>query len=347
MTKEEFVNQLERAALTMPGLPVSSALVCTLCDQLKVGEPPWWKGVCRAWEKRKFVAWTEAWGLFLSCVHFEALSDSKNPLVPYFPSCGGTDEADPSRALLKFLSELPPTFFEHLKTGHRRPYIELRAPLWIDPARMFFQSRSLPFYLVEVNAGGGLNLAADIIVPQKGFDSELLAARIGLDPVPLLLEDIVERRWLTAALLPDQMPLIQALDRAIEVVLEKSRKEAAFIQLAQCSPELAAKFIAKNIPADDKDVGILVLNMGATARMSDKEYEDYKKGMAATMKPWEDRALWVEFESVRGEMYSTTYQLRVFRCMEGELRLYVMASFDFNAKATLFDQEDSERFLKV
>ena len=87
MSKELFLSQLERAALVTQSQPVTGALVRHLADVLKRGDPPWWPKVLKAWEKRKFVAWTEAWGLFLTAVHYEALSDEDNPLVRYFPSC--------------------------------------------------------------------------------------------------------------------------------------------------------------------------------------------------------------------------------------------------------------------
>jgi len=346
--KEQFVAQLDRAVLTLEGLPVSAAMAQFLSAELKAGDPAWWKIAAKAWEKRKFVAWNEAWSLFLTCVHFEALNDADNPLVPYFPSCRGTDEADPSAALAKFLARAheSKSFFENLKSGHRRSYVDGRAPIWLAPASLFFQKRDMPFYAVEVNAGAGLNLAPDVISPVEGFDSSLISARIGLDPQPLLLADILQRRWLTAAILPDNRPGIVALDKAIASVLKKQAEDAVFIQLVECAPELAPKFVAKNIPADDKDVGLLLLNMATTARMTDAEYESYSKDIAETMAPWGDRALWVEIESVRGEIYSTTYQVRAYRLVNGALRRCVVAAIDLDAKKIDFVKE-SEAFLSV
>lgn len=347
MTKDEFVAQLERGAQTASALPVTSALLRTLAAELKKGDPPWWKETVRAWEKRSFAAWTEAWGLFLTALHYDVLSDPEHPLFPYFPSCGGSDEVDPGPALLKALRELPKSFYDHLRLRHRRTYVETRAPLWIAPAAIFFQARRLPYYLVEVNAGAGLNLAADLIVPQKGFDADLIAARIGTDPMPLDLADLEHRRWLTAAIMPDQMQLIASLDRAIQLVQGRMAKEAAFIQLVPCEASVAPKFIAKNIPADDKDVGLLMFNMGVTVRMTDAEYEAYKKDMTATLAPWEDRGLWLEVERVRGEMYSTTYQFRAHRVMKGVLATQILASFDFSAKKTAVNEAALKAFLAV
>jgi hypothetical protein len=329
MTREDFVAQLDRGAQQASALPVTAALLRATADQLRKGEPPWWKFVAKAWEKRAFVAWSEAWSLFLTCLHFEALSDAESPLVPYFPSCGGTAEADPSSGLARFLAAPPPSFFENLRAGHRRVYLAGRALMWTSPAMLYFQRRDLPFYLVEVNAGAGLNLAADVALPQKqGLDSSLVSARVGLDPKPLQVDDIADRRWLTAGIWPDNLQGIGELDAAIEKVQERTRESAAFLQLAECGPEKAGAFIAKNIPADDPDVGLLVMNMGTTVRMADADYAAYASSIAAALKPWGDRGLWVEIETVRGETYSTTSQLRVHRLLGGQLRSLVMASVD-------------------
>lgn len=331
MTKEEFVAQLERGAVQAAALPVSSAILRWTADQLKRGEPPWWKHALKAWEKRKFVAWHEAWSLYLTAVHFEALNDADCPLVPYFPSCGGTAEADPSSGLNKFLAAPPPSFFANLRDRQRRSYIEPRATLWQTPAALFFHKRGLPYYLVETNAGAGLNMASDLISKPKGFDSELISARVGLDAQPLDVSDIAGRRWLTAGIWPDNVQAIVQLDNAIDAVQKRQQKDPSFLQLVPCPVEKSAAFIAKNIPADDPDVGLLLFNTATTGRMTDQEYATYAAGMATVLKAWGDRGLWVELENVRGETFSTTYQLRLHRVVEGTLRSFVMASFDLDS----------------
>ncbi len=346
MTKQEFLEQLERAPMALPGLPVSSAMVRRLAEELKAGEPLWWKNTAAAWQGRRFVAWTEAWSLFLAAVHFEALNDAKSPLIPYFPSCGGTDEADPSLALSRFLAAAPSSFYERLRSGERRSFVQARAQLWLGPAMLFFQTRRLPYYLVEINAGAGLNLAADVFTQPKGFRPNLVLARIGLDAEPLLIEDIAHRRWLTAGLLPDQMPLIRALDEAVEKLRQKQSGEDSFIQLVECGAALAPRFAAKNVPPED-EAGILIFNMAVTSRMDDAHYARYAADMAEMMKPWGERALWLEVESVRGEIYSMTYQLRLHKMAEGRLQSHVMAAFDFNAKTVAYDRAKTEQFLSV
>ncbi len=346
MTKEEFVAQLDRAVVVTPHLPVTSSILKQLSEQLKQGEPPWWNAVEHAWEKRAFHSWTDAWWLFLAAVHYEVLSDADSPLVRFFPSCGGTAEADPSRAFLEFLKAPSRSFYDRLRRGQRRTFGEVWAmlpkayfdkrekyreawgPLWFRPASLFFQQRKLPYYLVEVNAGAGLNLAADLVLPDSGVDTDLVAARIGLDPDPLQLEDINHVRWLTAGIPPEQLGMIGVLDDLIEKVRARQKEDAAFIQLVSCKAEAAPAFIGKNVPATDPDVGLLVMTIGATSSMGDAEYAKFGQGMLATMSPWGDRALWVEFDKVREEIYSTTYQLRVHRVSGGKSANAVIARFD-------------------
>jgi hypothetical protein len=330
MTREEFVAQLERGVLQGPSLPVSSGILRWTADQLKKGEPPWWKAMLRAWEKRAFVADSEAWALYLTALHYEALSDAECPLVPFFPSCGGTADAEPSPGLAKFLATAGEGFYRNLRDGDRRTYIPGRAALWMVPAQLLFHRRNLPYYLVEVNAGAGLNLCADATHPTKGFDSDLIEARVGLDRRPLVLEDINDRRWLTAGVWPDNAAGVKALDDAIETVQKVSRSSATFLQLAECPAAKAPAFIAQNIPTDDAEVGLLVFNMGTTARMNDADYAAYAAGMAKALAPWGDRAAWVEAEAPRGEPFSMSLQLRAHRLWGGQFRTMVGSTIDLS-----------------
>ncbi len=347
MTREEFVAQLERGAVQATAFPVSSAVFRWTAAQLKRGEPPWWKFVAKEWEKRSFVAWSEPLNLFLAALHFEALNDAENPLVPFFPSCGGTSEADPSPGLARFFAAPTKSFFDNLRVRDRRLFVTFRSYLWVSPAMLFFQrKRGLPFYLVQVDAGAGLDLAADIITPQKHFDTDLVSARIGLDNHPLDLSDIAERRWLTAAVWPDHVDGILQLDRAIDVVQKQSVRDPAFVQLAPCPSSRAAAFISKNIPPDDPDAGLLIFNMGTTVKMADLEYATYARSIAGVLKDWGDRGLWIEVENVRGEMYSHTLQLRAHRIIDGVLRSFVMASFDVEAAKHVYSEASAD-FLAV
>ncbi len=344
MDKALFLSQLERGEATSAETPVSQALLRALKSELSKGEPAWWAAAQKAWEKRRFVGWMEAWALFLSCLHFEALDDEQSPFVPYFPSCGGTDEADPSAALSMFLARPPASFYENLKKARRRPFLWARSTLWIPPAILCFQRRGLPFYVAQAGAGAGLDLSADKTLGFAGFDSELVLGRVGIDSAPLSLGDIRDRRWLTACLFPDQMRQIRVLDQVARKVKELDEREAGWIQLVKCRENLSGPFLAKNLPAED-DAGILLFNMGTSELMSDEEYRDYQAQVARMMAPWEDRALWVEVEHVRGELYSTTLQLRVWRIINGALDGLVMAAFDHGEGKIVFDEEAAAKFL--
>ena len=345
MTKEEFVVRLEAAAAVTQPLPVTTSLLRQLSDALRKGEPPWWPGVQKAWDKREFAPWEHPWAMFLACIHFEVLSDERSPLVPYFPSCDGADEGVPPKAFEKFMAQLPPSFFANLASGQVRLYDKALAPLWIGSAALFFQRRKLPFHLVEIDAGAGLNLAADKLFAQERCTSDLVAARIGLDSRPLSLQELDDRRWLTALFLPDQMGLIAKLDQAMEKVRKLQRRDADFIQLFHCPAEAAPEFIAKNVPAGGDGTGLLLLNVGTTGRMKDAEYAAYVAGMTRTMRPWRDRALWVEVETPRGVLFPAEYQMRVHRLVEGELRQHLMASVDFVDKEVVYDLMESAKFL--
>lgn len=345
MTKEIFLMQLDRAVLTMKTKPVTGALLKHISEVLRKGDPRWWPDVLRAWEKRSLATGGEAWSLFLSCVHFEAVNDADNILAPYFPSCGGACKAGLAEAFDEFMRAPPDGFFERLRIGRRRGYVALRAPLWISPALLFFQrKRRLPFYLVEINAGAGLNLAADAARRQKGFDSGLVAARIGLDSPPLELSDIAHWRWLIASIMPDDMQNIIAMEKARGIVLAQRSRDPAFIQLVPCAAELAPQFIAKNIPVDD-DVGLMILNTDTTAHMTDPEYARFKLAIRGIMRPWGDRALWVEIEPIRHDVYSEIYQLRTHRLQNEVLQGHAMVSIDPGATRVYRDINASAKFL--
>ncbi len=342
--KSVFIQQLERAEQGASLLPVTRGMLNCLHSELKKGDPPWWKHTAKAWEKREFVHWAEAWGIFLSAVHYEALSDAQNPLVPFFPSCGGTAEADPSTGLLQFLKDPPQSFFENLKKAERRVYLSTRNLLWPPLAQLFFQTVGFPYYMVEVNAGAGLNMATDLLREVKGFNSDLIEARIGLDVQPMDIHDINHRRWLTASFLPEQMAAIDEFDEDSEKFIDLLSEDSELVQIFPCRADSAPEFLAKNIPVEG-DMGLFIFNTATTGRMNDATYADYQKKMFEVMKPWKDRVLWVEIESVRGEMFSTTFELRAWKIDNDKPAGRVLARFDFAARKTDYNREAALQFL--
>ncbi len=332
MIKKEFIRQLEDFAARSEDAPSLATMLRLTADQLKQGEPTWWQKIAAAWELRRFNAWNEASILYLTALHFEALSDAKSPLAACYPSCGGDAGTDPSPGLAKFLEAPPPSFYKNLLTGTLYSYWESLSGLWIGPALLYFQSnRAMPFYLVDAEAGAGLNLAADGPANNPAFNPELVVARIGLERHPLDLAKIEERRWLTAGVVSGSETSIRNLNAAIESLQEQSDETASFLQIVPCPPEKAPEFISKNIPSDDPGVGLLLLNVFMTGRMNDAAYAAYMANVAKTLEDWGDRGLWVEVEACRDEASPPGVQLRVHRMIDGKLRSLVILQRDFNA----------------
>lgn len=349
ISREDFTGVLSRAAAGLEKSPVSGAILRYCLEELKKGEPAWWKGVEKAWAKRVFNYWNEPWQLFLAAVHFEALNDEKNPLIPYFPSCGGTAEADPAKPLEKFLAKPPESFFENLETRHPRHYFFAFVHLWVVPAMRFFARRGLPYYFVQLNAGAGLDLIADLTtsLDVEDDDRDLVAARIGLDPAPLLVEDIVQRRWMTAGIFPENLAAIEALDKAIDALLEGKRRDPNFVQLVPCLPKSYLGFIEANIPAGDPDAGLLLFTASYSNKLDDAAYAKFKGEVAALLAPWEDRGLWLELEPVRGEIYSTTAQLIAHRISKGAMAEKVLYRFDGISMEPTISWEGADAFLDL
>jgi hypothetical protein len=65
------------------------------------------------------------------------------------------------------------------------------------------------------------------------------------------------------------------------------------------------------------------------------------------LKPWGDRGLWIEIEPVRGETFSTTVQVRAHRFRGGQPHSAVLARFEFETGAQIFEQAAASDFLAV
>ncbi len=347
VTREQFAVILGHLAAENDPYPVTSSVLRYCLETLKKGEPSWWKGVEKAFSKRIFASWQDPWDVFRTAIHFEALNDEKNPLIPYFPSCGGTAEADPSKPLELFLSKPPETFFDNLEKGHPRNYYFIFSNLWITPAYHFFARRGLPYYLVQLDACGGLDLVADFAtsVGERYHAPDLVAARIGLDPSPLLVEDIAHRRWMTAGIKPEEMAMIESLDKSIECLLSFKREDSNFVQLVECPKASYLDFVNANVPAGDPDVGLLLYTAFHSNRMNEADYGKLKEKVAALLAPWEDRGLWLEVEPVRGEMYSSTVQLTAHRMNSGMMLEQALYRFDQISLTSSLRFENSAEFL--
>lgn len=347
MKKTDFIDQLERAAVLAQGTSTLARILGVTAEQLKNGDPPWWRSIAPAWELRRFGFWNEACILYLTALHFEALSDAQSPLALFYPSCGGGSDVDPASGLAKFLDAPPQSFIRNLTTRTPCAYWESMSALWIAPAILFFQrKRSMPFYLVDAEAGAGLTLAADAVADATSFRSELVAARVGLERHSVDPAKTEDRRWLTARVLSGSMESIRGLDAALEALQRMSDETADFIQIVPCPPEKAAEFVSGNIPSDDPGVGVLLLNMFMTRRMGDAEYAAYSASIAKTLEDWGDRGLWVEVENSRDQSNPGVVELRVHRIIGGRLRSHVMARLAPGADKPVYAQASSA-FLAV
>ena len=63
----------------------------------------------------------------------------------------------------------------------------------------------------------------------------------------------------------------------------------------------------------------------AVLRLDDEAYGSLRSGMARALKPWGERALWVEYERPRASA-NGALELRAHRVIEGELKTRVLAS---------------------
>ena len=142
------------------------------------------------------------------------------------------------------------------------------------------------------------------------------------------------------------MPAVREMDKAADILLDKVSRDPSFVELAPCEAARAPRFVAKNIPAEE-ETGLLILNMATTSRMTDEEYVVYQREMLAMLALWGDRALWVELESVRGELYSTTFQFLLHRVRDGALARQTAASIDFAVPKVSFRMEETAKFLET
>jgi len=346
MLKEDFIGQLEHGMTMTRTLPHVSAILALTIDQLKKGEPAWWRELAVNWEMRRFTGKNDAYTLYLTALHYEALGDPLSPLAACFPSCKAAPGADPSQALAQFLAAPPPSFFANLRVRTWSPYRSSFSTLWVGPALLYFErKRALPFYVIDAEAGAGLNLVADLAVKQELFNSELVTARIGIDLHPLDLKRSEDRRWMTAAIWSGSPESIANLDAAAAALQGLLSEQEDFVQLVASPPDKVAQFVAKNVPSEDPGVGILIFNIFMTSRMSDAEYAAYRAGLAKTLEDWGDRGLWVEVENARGGAPSAV-ELRVHRFTAGQLRSIVMARLEAGVPAPSYSKA-AEAFLSV
>lgn len=310
MTKDEFVSSLLSIAPELSALPVSRAIVDETIAILTNGAASWWTAVELEWKNRRFEDSKAPAYLFLAAVHDMALADESSPLRRFFPSCGGTASTGLASALSTALAGASRSFFLRL-ASHRRTHRQPWMSYWLYPATSFFGRRQLPYYLVEIECVAGMNLAVDMIYEHEGFRQDLVKARLGLDAEPLDVMNAADRRWLKAGVFPDAVDHHSDLDREFERYAYILSKDKTAVQVAKCSPSLTPKFLGAQLPKDD-DAGLLLATNLVARRLSADALFELKRGIASALRPWGDRALWVEFEAASGG-----FDVRCYRMVNG------------------------------
>lgn len=315
--------------------PLYAAVLRELEDDARES-PAWLDALENAWRERRFaVAW-EAAHLLLACLHFWALRGACKELAAVYPSCGGTG-GDPGGAARGFLNRAPGEFWERVRLGLVQTNEVGRSVPWMLAAAAAFGSRNLPFHLVELGASAGLNLIGDHL-PQAcrflsldgrptqapaGWDRvHPILTRTGLDLRPRRLADPDDRLWLKACVWADDLPRLERLERAAEIFLTLEG-ESSGPRLERCAFFDAPRWLLANRPARPEE-GLLVFNAIATVYLDEADYGALQRGMAAALAPWQDRALWVEYE--RARRADGPLELTVHRVVDGELQSRVLAS---------------------
>jgi hypothetical protein len=317
--------------------------------------PPWLGAIEHAWRQRAFAVDWEMAHLLLACLHYAALAGEAEGLAAIYPSCGGSGE--PRGAAKAFLRCAPAGFWERLRDGRVQTNEVDRSIAWMLAAAAAFRGQDLPFHFVELGASAGLNLVGDHLphacrfisddgapaAPPAGWNRmpHPAVTRTGLDLVPRRLADAEDRLWLKACVWADDVPRLERLDRATGIFLHLEKTPSG-PRLERCSFADAPKWLLTNRP-DRPGEGLLVFNSIATIYLGDDDYRALQRDMARALAPWQDRAIWVEYERARGAT-DGPLELRIHRSIDGELRTRVVASGAPRPTAMRFHEVTPWRF---
>jgi hypothetical protein len=299
---------------------------------------PWLDSLETAWSGRSFAVGWEAAHLLLACLHFAALSGAAEELGAVYPSCAGSGK-DPGAAVRSYLRRAPGEFWERLRVSFVQTNEVDRSVAWMIAAAAAFGERNMPFHLVELGASAGLNLVGDHlphacrfvspdgarVEPPARWDRlpHPVLTRTGLDIRPRRLADPQDRLWLRACVWADDLARLERLDRAVEAYL-RLEKESCGPRLVSCPFSQAPAWIAANRPPRPQE-GLIVFNSIATIYLGNAEYEALRGGLTRALAPWQERAIWVEFERARGAS-AGPLELSVHRVVDSRLCTRVLAS---------------------
>ena len=328
MDCRRLVHELARQRAYCEGRSPLYAAVLRELEADTASGPAWLGSIGEAWRGRSFAVGWEMAHLFLAGLHFSALTGEAGELAALYPSCGGRGGA-PRGAAKAFLRRAPAAFWQRLRSGKVQTNEVDRSVAWMLAAAAAFGGRNLPFHFVELGASAGLNLVGDYLPhacsftlasgrhaePPAGWDRmpHPVLTRTGLDLRPRRLADAADRLWLKACVWADDLPRLRRLDRAIDTFLGLEKR----LRLERCAFADAPEWLLHNRPVREKE-GLLVFNSIATIYLGEEDYRALQRGMARALAPWQDRAVWVEYERARGAV-GGPLELTIHRSIKGEL----------------------------
>jgi hypothetical protein len=294
-------------------------------------DAPWLAAAEQAWRERRFAVDWEAAHLLLAGLHFWALRGAAPELAALYPSCGGPG-GEPHGAVRQFLDSAPSAFWERLSTSKVQTNEVARSIAWMLPAAAAFRARRMSFHLVELGASAGLNLIGDHLAhtctfvghepPAEWNRVQPALTRTGLDLYPRQLADGDDLLWLKACVWADDQPRLERLERAAHIFLRLAPKPGG-PQLVRCAFADAPAWLSANLQPDVRH-GLLVFNSIATVYLDAADYRALQRDMSRALAPWQDRALWVEYERGRATPEGPL-ELRVHRVVDGRLQSRVLA----------------------
>jgi hypothetical protein len=320
VTKDALIGAAKTALAGNKKRPATAAALGAIGATLEAGEPAWWRGAQSAWASRRFTTPDEALLLVWAAIHFEALSG--HPLAAQLPACGGAPTGALGEQVRAFLDAPPHGFYASLARRYCgfSSYWNSR---WREPAQLFFQKRSLPYYLVELNSTGGLGACVDLLYPLKGFDSRLVEARVALEDPPLDLRRDEDAKWGVACCLPDDILTIRDFAHSARLLRELLGSSEGLLQQAACAPALAPAFVAKNIPVEP-EAGLLLVSYAFAEALAPEQRAPAGTAMLQALAPWGERALWVDLEHNEKDYW--TIELRLCRPRAGALAWHRFSS---------------------
>ena len=294
--------------------------------------PAWLARLEDAWRERRFAVDWEAAHLLLAGMHYAALAGEADELAALYPSCGGR-AGEPRGAARAFLARASREFWERLRHGLVQTNEVGRSVAWMVAAAAAFGARNMAFHLVELGTSAGLNLVGDHVPQACRFSADEGAAapagwngrhrvltRAGLDLHPRRLAEAQDRRWLKACVWADDLPRLERLELAIEVFLGMQDQP----RLERCSFADAPDWVLAHLEPKPGQ-GLLVFNSIGTVYLGEEAYGGLRRGMARALAPWQDRAVWVEYERAR-DAPEGPLELALHRAVAGGLRTEVIAS---------------------